>query len=246
MNTIKLTTTCIIFTILLSSSVTLVAGDVGNSQIPYLQINGAKIVSEGGFFWFELRNNAHYWIEVHISYPTAFKICLFNGSRPLHGMGVTVTESTYDYPLDVNETLCVGFVAPFLQGNVSFQSYLFTFTSGIGGISTEKAIDTEYYSVLIVKGVINIIQITPSKLNDLLSNYAKLVDNYNVLKQEYLMLWNNQNTLIESLHPVDWFFVYGFLLGITFTILAYSIIRTFKIERKLKKLESELEMVRKK
>jgi hypothetical protein len=234
----KLTTTYIILAILLSSSVALVAGDVGNPQIPYLEINGAKIVSEGGFFWFEVRNNAHYWIEVHVSYSTAFKICLFNDSRPLHGMGVVVTESIYDYPLDVNQTLCVGFVAPFLQGNVSFQSYLFTFTSGIGGISTEKAVDTEYYSVLIVKSVINLMQITPSKLNDLLSNYAKLVDNYNVLKQEYQMLWNNQQALVESLggNTMSWIFIHGFLLSVTFTILAYSIIRAFETERKMKKL----------
>ena len=178
----------------------LVYGDSPNpNNISYLTINGAKIVSEGAFFWFEVKNNNNNWVEVLLSYPIEFRICLFNQSRPLHGMGVVVTNTTYSYPLDPSELFCVGFVAPFLNENDSFQSYLFNFKSGVGGISTEKAIDHTQYSVLVVKSVINLMQITPSKLNDLLSKYAKLTDVYETLKQEYVNLLNGQYLLLESL-----------------------------------------------
>jgi len=181
----------------------LVYGDAPNpNNISYLTINGAKIVSEGAFFWFEVVNNNNNWVEVLLSYPIAFRICLFNQSRPLYGMGVVVTNTTYNYPLDVKEKFCVGFVAPFLQANNSFQSYLFNFKSGVGGISTEKAIGYTQYSVLVVKSVINLMQIAPSKLNDLLSNYAKLANSYDILKQEYLMLSNEQHSLSQFLDSI--------------------------------------------
>ena len=205
----------------------LVYGDSPNpNNISYLTINGAKIVSEGAFFWFEVKNNNNNWVEVLLSYPIEFRICLFNQSRPLHGMGVVVTNTTYSYPLDPSELFCVGFVAPFLNANVSFQSYLFNFKSGVGGISTEKAIGYTQYSVLVVKSVINLMQITPSKLNDLLSNYAKLANSYDTLKQEYLMLWNEQHSLSQFLDSI-----HLSLLTISLVTLLVVIFLCLRMER---------------
>ena len=217
-----------------------VYGDSPNpNNISYLTINGAKIVSEGAFFWFEVVNNNNNWVEILLSYPIEFRICLFNQSTALHGMDVVVTNTTYIYPLDVKEKFCVGFVAPFLQANNSFQSYLFNFKSGICGISTEKTIDHTSYSILVVKSVINLMQITPSKLNDLLSNYAKLANSYDTLKQEYLMLWNEQHSLSQFLDSIGLSLITISL--VTLLVVIFLCLRMERYEKlwKAKKKKSE-------
>jgi hypothetical protein len=175
-------TVYIILAVLLSLSTALVSADV--SPIPgtplYLEINGAKIVSEGGYFWFSIKNKGDFWIEVALHYPPDFNMFRFNTSEPVHGMGESFGNGFYAFPLEPNNTWMIGFVAPTLPADLSYNSYLFTFYSAVGGISTEKAIDTSYYSVLVVKGVINV-KVDDSKLNQLLSRYNELLTQYNEL-----------------------------------------------------------------
>jgi hypothetical protein len=107
----------------------------------YLEINGAKIVSEGGYFWFNITNKGDYWIEVALHYSSDFIMFRFNISKLVHGMGESFGDGFYSFPLESNDTWIIGFVVPMLPVNLSYNSYLFTFYSAVGGLSTEKAID---------------------------------------------------------------------------------------------------------
>jgi hypothetical protein len=177
---------CIILVVFVSLSTSLVSADT--SSIPgtplYLEINGAKIVSEGGYFWFSITNKGDYWIEVALHYPPDFNMSRFNTSEPVHGMGESFGDGFYSFPLEPNDTWVIGFVAPTLPANLSYNSYLFTFYSAVGGISTNKAIDVSYYDVLVIKGVINV-KVDDSKLNQLLSLYNELLCKLEALQNTY-------------------------------------------------------------
>ena len=181
-------TVCIILAVLLSLSTALVSADV--SPIPgtplYLEINGAKIVSEGGFFLFSIKNKGDYWIEVALHYPPDFNIFRLNASEP--GMGESLGDGFYAFPLEPNDTWVIGFVAPTLPADLSYKYYLFTFYSAVGGLSTEKAIDASYYSVLVVKGVIN--AKVDDSLKQLLSLYNELLTQYKELLSKLEALEN--------------------------------------------------------
>jgi hypothetical protein len=174
----------------------------------YLEINGAKVVSEGGYFWFSIKNKGDYWVEVALYYPPSFKMYRFNTSKTVYGIGERFNDGVYSFPIEPNDTWTIGFVAPALPANLSYNSYLFTFYSAVGGLSTDKAIDTCYYDVLVVKGVINV-KVDDSKLNQLLSHYNELLSKLEALENVCSKVNQSFNSIFLLSYVLS--FVIGFL-----------------------------------
>jgi hypothetical protein len=227
---------CIIV-VLLPSLTTLVFADA--PSIPgalYLEINGAKVVSEGGFFLFSIKNKGDYWIEVALHYPPEFNIFRLNTSKTVCNVSEVFGDGVYSFPLEPNDTWAIGFVAPTLPSDLSYKYYMFTFYSAYGGISTDKAIDASYYSLLVVKGV-NSVKVDDS-LKQLLSLYNELLTQYNELSSklnQLLLLYNDSSSKLEALRNADLVYVLGFLLSLVFVLLIMWCIEIKRIERTLKR-----------
>ena len=218
-----------------ASALALASADAPIPYTPlYLEINGAKIVSEGGFFLFSIKNKGDYWIEVALHYPPDFNIFRLNTSKTVCNVSEGFGDGVYSFPLEPNDTWAIGFVAPTLPSDLSYKYYLFTFYSAVGGLSTDKAIDASYYSLLVVKGVINVK--VDDSLKQLLSLYNELLTQYKELLSKLEAL---ENTCKANQSSDLIYFASIFLVSCVLSFVMGVLVWDFYLGSRKKKREAD-------
>jgi len=171
-----------------------VCGDVPPPPRPdYLDVQYAKVVSEGGYFWLNITLKtelfSHDYIGIRLTYDLMFRCTNYQ---------------EYFHLGNHNQTVSFFFIAPFIF--VPILTGYIHIESALNGLATDKSIDTTECPVSVVD--LDLFSIAKESLYnasyaELLRKYVILQGNYTNLSTEYRQLQDLNNFLKAQVHGYE-------------------------------------------
>lgn len=187
----------------------------GSDGTRYLDVQGAKIVSEGAYFWFNLTSkNTHPIYDLQVQ--------VWNHSR-----FIWLDHEEYFW-LKTNESRVFHLIAPYING--ACEQFVITIYCAVGGIATDKAIETVPFQVFVVdepttKSLLD--QYRGKTFDELWTKYATASNENSLLKQRIAEAEDLNAMLKENIAELEKrvgnIFLVAFFLG-AFSVVLVGIL----------------------
>lgn len=157
--------------LLIATTLLMIGTVLADSPVPqpkYLDVQGAKVVSEGAYFYFNLTNKATEKLQIRIAFNYYF----------------TWLDYEEYFWLNIDESKTFHLIAPYI--NDSYKELLITIKYAKGGLATDKPIETVLFHIFVVNAKIVIPELIVGvrKHTELWEKYVELEKENTWLKEQ--------------------------------------------------------------